>query len=173
MTNIYEKAKGIESKIIKNYGGKAKEKGFEIVEIDDYCPADLVVKKGNEYFCLEVKSRIGKYNLDFFKNRGMSCGTFKLKKCKELYGVNSMMLITVTSDGYILKGIANSSTPTEKFMIPSTTSFENKKKIKRELFIIKDFTIEEEKYDRFYGKEKTKPIEETQESKIIKELFNF
>jgi len=139
------KSKEIENKIIKHYGDNAKRLGAKIIPVDKYSIADLVVKRGDKYSCLEVKARRGNYNLDFFKKSGMSCETSKLDKLSKLYGVETLTLVTVTSDGYILKGVATKDTPTRKFMSRKTTDFSNRKKVEKEFFVISDFKIENKK----------------------------
>lgn len=143
MTKLYEVSKEKELKVIQHYESRLG-KNANVIEVDDYSPADMVVAYENGFWCLEVKSRQGRYDLEFFKKYGMSCETYKLKELSRIYGVKRMTLVTITSDGYVIKGVADFSTPTQTVMTAKTTAFANKTKVQKEFYVVKDFIIEKD-----------------------------
>lgn len=136
--NIYMQAKQKENKLIKSLVDRM-DSSFEKVRITEYCPADLVVKKNNNYFCAEVKSRT--YGIEFFKKYGVMVEDYKLNKVKELYKCDKLILFTITSDGYILRSVIDNETPISYKRCAKTTAFSNNNIVEKKFRISNQFNI--------------------------------
>lgn len=137
---LYEQSKVIEGKAIQFILDLIpKSFSFEKVEVNEYSPADLVIKLKDCYKCLEVKSR--NYDLEFFKKYPPVCECYKLNKVKELYDVDYITLVTVTNDGYLLLGRVDCNSKTKRIYANKTTSFEDHRKVKKHFLMCEDFKI--------------------------------
>lgn len=131
----------IEKIILDYYVGKLGNE-FEVVPVGKYSPADLVVKRGDIYYCLEVKARRGSYDLDFFRKCGFVVETSKLDRLSKRYGVKELTVATVTSDGYVLKGVVRFDSDKMVRKSGRTTDFDNCNKVEKEFYVVKDFSVE-------------------------------
>lgn len=137
---LYEQSKVIEDKAIEFVLDLIpKSFSFEKVEVDEFSPADLVIRLEDCYKCLEVKSR--NYDLEFFKKYPPVCECYKLKKLKELYDVDYVTLVTVTNDGYLLLGRVDCNSKTKCMYANKTTFFNDHRKVKKNFLMCEDFKI--------------------------------
>ena len=112
----------------------------EVIEIDRYSPADLIIKDSmGNYHCLEVKVRENPYTLEHISNQGTWVEKMKLDKLKELYGVNSFTLITITSDKYFIRTIIDYNCDIEERLCKKTTVFWNTERVRKIFLVQKKF----------------------------------
>ncbi|MGL5714309.1 MAG: hypothetical protein ACRCX2_14910 [Paraclostridium sp.] len=144
------KSLDMENVICKYFSNRMIEQGWSKEPVDEFSPADLVMSTNwnnqKVYGCVEVKSRV-KYDLEFFKKYGMSCETSKLVKCQNKYNVNSLQLITVTSDGYVLIGYVDYSTKRKIYQAKKTTQFKNNNLSNKEFYVVEKFQVYHLKYN--------------------------
>ena len=134
----YETAKKIEGRAIKFLVDKM-DKSFKQMVVGQYSVADLIVKKNSKYFCAEVKSRT--YGLEFFEKYGVAVEDYKLQKIKQIYHSNKLVLITITSEGYILRSVIDDNTEIQYKVCSKTTSFDNQNKVEKKFRVSKDFQV--------------------------------
>lgn len=138
----YNKYKDIEQQIINYYTMLFKnvDNMCEVIEIDRYSPADLIIKDSmGNYHCLEVKVRENPYTLQHISGQGTWVEKIKLDKLKELYDVNSFTLITVTSDKYFIRTIIDYSCEVEERLCKRTTVFGNTDMVRKVFLVQKKF----------------------------------
>lgn len=133
----YEQAKQMELKLIDRVRSDMAKKGWNNVDIDDYSRGDLILEKDGEYKCFEVKTRT--YDLRFFEKEGTSVEQSKLEELSNIYGVEDLILLTVTSDGWLLKSKITFNSKESYYWASKTTCFGNKKKTIKMVYLDKDF----------------------------------
>lgn len=127
----------MELELIEKVRKDMERLGWENVSIDDYCRGDLILKKCNEYRCYEVKCRT--YDLSFFEQNGTSVEMSKLEELNNQYGIDYLTLLTVTSDGWLLKSKITFNSLKSGYFASKTTCFGNKKRRFKTVYLDKGF----------------------------------
>lgn len=142
--DIYKISKEKEQLLIDKIVSELDTNRFKLEKISETCEADLVVFDNvkYKYYCAEIKSRVDKrYTLDFFKREGMACETSKLEALMNKFCVFELTLFTITSDNYIIKSKINFKNEKKIVYANKTTAFSNKKKVRKEFYVCRDFEI--------------------------------
>lgn len=78
---------------------------------DDLNSFDAVLFKDGKLMCVEVKNR--KYDLKFFKKYGVAVEDHKLQRAKIEWGLDKLILLTITSDNHLLVAEVTDNTSVE------------------------------------------------------------